>query len=373
MSLSKRPLVILNALKLHQGPHRLPTGNFQFVLYLAGEVAHLEDFDIRFLTDVDSHGPIAERVPESKLIRTQLRSNSIVAADLAVLRVVRQLRPAIYHRPTGQLPFFPLPCRTIAGIADLSFMVLPHPPLKRFYKEISYRWTIRRADRVVCISRYTQNEVMKRLHCPSKKLRVVYLGANELPPADPAIFERVPPKYWLAFAHQSHKNAELCMRALIEHRRENPATSLVLIGQNNYVECKLKPMAQALKLGDAVVFIGVVTSAELSALYQRALGLLFPSKFEGFGLPVIEAMRAGCPVICSNACSLPEVAGDAAVMIAPDDLTGMVTAMQIFASNQMVRENFIAAGLKQADCFTWKRAAQETAAIYRELLPHSVS
>jgi len=364
-----RPLVLVNALKLHEGALRSPAGNFQHVYNLAGELARLQDVAVHFLTDSDSYGPFSDRVSESQLIRTQLRGNSIVAADLAVRRAVYDMRPAIYHRPTGQLPFFPLPCLKVAGIADLNFKTLPCPILKRLYKEISYRWTVRHADRVVCVSRYTQSDVMKRLHCPPEKLRVVYHGANKLRPADAAIFERVPAKYWLAFAHQNHKNAELCLRALVEHRRLAPATALVLIGQNNYVESKLKPMAQALGLGDAVVFVGVVTSAELSALYQRALGLLFPSRFEGFGLPVIEAMRAGCPVICSTACSLPEVAGDAAVMIAPDDLAGMVAAMQNVVANEMFRKNLIAAGLKQAGSFTWERAAQETAAIYRELLP----
>ena len=101
--------------------------------------------------------------------------------------------------------------------------------------------------------------------------------------------------------------------------------------------------------------------------------MLFPSKFEGFGLPVLEAMHAGCPVICSNVCSLPEIAGTAAVMIPPDDLNGMVKAMQDITANEGIRGGLIAAGLNQAKRFTWERAAQETASIYRELLTRGAS
>ena len=363
-----QPVSLVNALKLHEGALRSPTGNFHHVLYLAEELVKLDEFDVRLLVDLDSYQPFAERVGEQNLITTALRGNSILAADYAVWRAVRKLRPAIYHRPTGQIPFFPLSCRTVGGVADLNFISLPCALPKRLYKEASYRWTIRHADRVVCVSNFTRQDVISRLRCPVEKLRVVYHGANQLPAPDWAVHDRIPGSYWIAFAHQQHKNAELCLQALADHRRINVASALVLIGENSYIEKKLKPLAQTLGVGKAVYFPGRVTAAELSGLYHKALGLLFPTRFEGFGLPVLEAMQVGCPVICSNVCSLPEVAGDAAILVSPNDLSGMEVAMQKIITSLSFRESLIKAGFAQAARFSWVKAAKETADIYREIL-----
>lgn len=366
--MADKPLILVNALKLHEGPQRSPTGNFHHVLHLAGELAHCPEFDICFLTDLDSHEPFAQRVPARQLVRTPLQGNSILAADWAVYQAVRRLRPAIYHRPTGQLPFFPLACRTIGGVADLNFRCLPGSRVKRLYKEASYRWTVRRADRVVCVSEFTRQDVARALNCPAAKLRVIYHGANELPPPDPAILRQVPPRYWLTFAHQKHKNAELCLQALAEHRRSHPADALVLIGAHSHIQEVLQPLAARLGVGEAAIFVGRISAAELAALYGQAVGLLFLSKFEGFGLPVLEAMRAGCPVICSNVCSLPEVAGQAALMLAPDDLSGLVRAMFDLTVKSDLRSRLIAAGLAQARRFSWSQSARQTVQLYKEML-----
>lgn len=366
-----RPLVLLNALKLHQGPERLPTGNFQHVLHLATELSRCPEFDVRLLTDLDSHGPLAERIDAEQLVPTPLRGNSIVAADRAVVQAVRRLQPAIYHRPTGQLPFFKLPCRAVTGVADLGFMVLPHPLLKRLYKELSYRWTMYQADCVVCVSQFTRADVARRLGVPDEKLRVIPHGANQLPPPDTRLADQVGGPFFVVFAHQTHKNAELCLRALGALRTEMPSLRLAVIGKNAFVERTLKPLAAQAGVGTMARFMGVPTSAELAGLYRRAVGLLFPSRFEGFGLPVLEAMNMDCPVVCSNVCSLPEVAGDAAVQLAPDNLDGMKAAMRRLILDSRWREERIAAGRLQAAKFTWRRAAELTIAIYQELLPIS--
>jgi len=367
-SVLPRPRILINALKLHQGPHRLPTGNFQIVLHLAAELGQSDEFDIKYLTDLDSHPVLAEHVPESRLVRTSLRGNSIAAADWTVLTAVRRLRPQIYHRPTGQLPFCPLPCKTISGIADVSFRTLPYPFLRRLYKEASYRWTARMADRIICISQFTHDEVALHFKVPLTRLRVAHLGANPMPSAAPLGGGSPREAYFVVFAHQVHKNAELCLRALGQIRRQHPAATLAVVGKNEFVELTLKPLAMQLGLAGAVEFVGAPSAGQLAGLYDRAVGLLFPSRFEGFGMPVLEAMGRDCPVVCSNAGSLPEVAGDAAVVLDPDDLDGMVSAMARLLTDQGWRASLVQAGRAQVQKFTWRRTAELTEDVYRELL-----
>lgn len=364
-------LILVNALKLHEGPNRWPAGNCQHVLQLAAELARDAAHDIRFLTDRNSYDALAAHVDAARLVPTPLKGTSVVHADLAVIRAVRALRPAVYHRPTGQLPLVPLPCRTVMGIADLGFAVLPHPPLKRLYKELSYRWSARRADRVICVSRFTRDDVARRLRVPEEKLRVILHGANVLPEPDFRLADTVGMPFFLVFAHQPHKNAELCLNAAADLRSRHPGVGLVLVGPGAAVSRRLLPLAQRLGIGGSVRLVGMPTGAELAGLYRRALALLFPSWFEGFGLPVLEAMRLGCPVVCSDRCSLPEVAGDAAVQVAPDDLRGMTSAMLRMAGDAAWRGERSAAGKRRAARFTWRRAAEETLAVYDELLAQS--
>jgi len=365
------PLILVNALKLHEGPHHLPAGNCQHVLHLAAELARFEQFDIRFITDLQSYGPLAECIDPSKLVYTPLSGPSIIKANRAVVHAVRQLRPDIYHRPTGQLPFLKMPCMTVMGVADLGFTVLPYPPIKRLYKELSYRWSIRQADRVICVSRFTYDDVANRLKVAKQKLRVILHGSNTLPAPEFGLAESLRGPFFIVFAHQPHKNAELCLEAMSELRSVMPTLRLAIIGNNRYIERELKPLAIRLNIGSAAHFVGTPTPSELAGLYHQAVGLLFPSRFEGFGLPVLEAMKIGCPVICSNTCSLPEIAGNAALQLAPDDLFGMKSAMHCLVHDPGWRKEHIIAGRKQAALFTWRHAAEETIAVYQELLSSS--
>jgi alpha-1,3-rhamnosyl/mannosyltransferase len=120
-----------------------------------------------------------------------------------------------------------------------------------------------------------------------------------------------------------------------------------------------------------VRFVGRISDASLAGLYGRALGLLFLSRYEGFGLPLIEAMGCGCPVIASNVCSLPEVAGDAAPLFDPDDVPGIARAMDALAGEPGHRDELVARSRRRAEQFTWERAAAETVKVYQSLLSSS--
>ncbi len=332
---------------------------------LAVALAALGKIRLILLVDEGSEAALHAAAPQLELHRV-LGGRGVFAADHQVVAACRHLKPDIYHRPTGQLPFARLPCRSVASIADLNFRSVPMSWTKRVYKELSYRWTLRRADRITCVSTYTRDELVRHLHAAPEYLSVIHHGTSELPPADFALARSIGGRYWLTFGHQAHKNVETCIRALAA--RTTAGEKLVVVGQSQHIDQILRPEVRRLGLDHAVVFAGRVSDATLRGLYEQALGLLFLSRYEGFGLPLLEAMGCDCPVIASNVCSLPEVAGDAALLFAPNDDAGVSAAMTVLAENPARREDLIAHGRIRSQQFTWKQAAEKTLAVYQSLL-----
>lgn len=363
-----RPRVLLSALRLGDGAPDRRTGNFYHVFYLVQALARRHDVDLTVLADESSYDAMAELLPAGRLHRASVRGN-VVGRDLAIASTVYRLRPDVYHKPTGALPTLPLPCPTIAGIADLNFVALPTRPDKRLYKELTHRWTSRRATHIVCVSEYTRQEVLSYLNPDPARVSVIPHGTNELAGGDDGMAARMEldlGRYWLAFAHHAHKNVETLLQAAAYRAFAGTGElPLVIVGDGPYVDDVLRPMVEALNLGATVRFPGRVTSGTLRGLYQRASGLLFPSQYEGFGLPVLEAMALGCPVVCSNVCSLPEVAGDAAALMAPTDIRALLDAVRRLESG--ARHDQIRRGRLRAASFTWERAADATAQLYRSV------
>jgi glycosyltransferase involved in cell wall biosynthesis len=359
------PKVLLAALRLTDGPTRRRSGNFWHVVHLVGALAREESVDLRVLADEDSHDEIAAVLPPERIVRVQV-GGDVVRRDLATLAAVRRLRPDVFHKPAGALPTVPLPCRTIAGIADLNFATLPTRLDKRIYKELTHRWTSRVADHVVCVSDYTKRRVIDYLGTPADRVSVIHHGTNELTGHDDGVAEQVRRdggSYWLAFAHHAHKNVETLLR-VAERRQQKGAEPLRLavVGEGEYVTGVLQPMAA--RLGVQVTFVGKVSSGSLRALYRQSAGLLFPSRYEGFGLPLLEAMANDCPVICSDICSLPEIAGDAAILVPPQDIAAWVSALDALERR---RDELIARGRMRVQHFTWAKAAAETVALYEKV------
>jgi glycosyltransferase involved in cell wall biosynthesis len=363
------PLIIIHALRLHEGPTKHRGGNFYHMRHLLPALLPLlEELGLSVVVLVDELGArdFASIIPERQLLRIGDSSDGILRSDAVVRAAVSKFKPALYYRPTGQLPWGRLNCICMVGVADLNFRWLKMSVFKRIYKELSYRWSFSQAERVICISEFTRRDVAVKFKVSDDKLRVVHHGAPRLP--EPSDKHGVTECLWLTFGHQSHKNVELCLCAFVRWVKIHPEDVLVIVGDNPHLTRVLKPLAQSLGVTSNVKFVGKVSSAELSDLYWKAKALLFLSRFEGFGLPVLEAMQVGCPVIASDVCSLPEVAGDAAILINPDDEDALLRAM-----NQMddpaERMNYIAKGKARAAQFTWEAAGRRTADIILELLP----
>ncbi len=282
----------------------------------------------------------------------------------------------------------------VATVPDLQHEVYPEffSPEVLDWRRLRYRRTVERAERVLTFSRYSKAQLVERLGADPERVVVTYLdGAPELAAADAdtptpgAVRARygLPERYFFyPGASWPHKNHRVLFEALAELKRRHPsAPSLVLTGARIDGGVDLRAACRRLGLEDDVHLLGYVPRDDLPALYSASLATVFPSLFEGFGIPVVEAMRAGSPVICSSATSLPEIAGDAAVYFDParaDELCARLAAFHAAGSNGVPvtsasepvrsRRDLVRAGRLQAAKFSWERTARATLDAFRAAL-----
>ncbi len=178
----------------------------------------------------------------------------------------------------------------------------------------------------------------------------------------------LPDEYILYFgSNKPHKNLVTLVEAYATMAAETGAR-LVIAGYWDAAYPESRRRAEALGLGERVRFLGPVDEADAPALYSGATCFVFPSRYEGFGLPVLEAMACGAAVACSNTSSLPQVGGDAALYFAPEDIDGLAHALRRLISDPVLRQTLAQKGLEQARRFSWSRTATQTLEVYRSLV-----
>lgn len=273
-------------------------------------------------------------------------------------------------------------CPTIVTVHDLSFVRYPEAfrlP-NRLYLSLFTVLSTRRAARVIAVSESTRRDVVAFCGVPDERVMVVPNGVSEaFCPADPTAvteFRRrrgLPERFMLFLGTlEPRKNLVRLLEAYAAWRRtsRDPVVLVIAGGKGWFYETIFAHVAK-LDLGDAVLFPGFVPADELPWWYRAAELFVYPSRFEGFGLPVLEAMACGTPTITSRASSLPEIAGDAALLVDPEDTGELADAIARIMSEPTLADELRSAGLRQAGHFTWARAAESTAGIYRDVLTPS--
>ena len=252
--------------------------------------------------------------------------------------------------------------RSVLTVQDLSFEHFPEVMSRsdRFYFRTFVPRSARRADRVLTGSEWTKSDLVERYGVDPDRIVVTPYGVDPLFRADGPRQERAP--YALVVgALQERKRPELALSAL---KAVDSDLRLVFAGPDRGLQSELREQARRLGLAERVEFAGHVSPDELAALYRGASCLLFPSRYEGFGLPVLEAMASGTPVVAARSSSIPEVAGDAAVLV-DGDAEEFAAGIDRALSD---RDRLGAAGLARAERFSWAETARSTAAVYRELV-----
>ncbi len=283
----------------------------------------------------------------------------------------------IFYSPDFVLPPTRRVTRTLLTVHDLSFMHYPEtfvPPLRRYLERVVPR-SIARADLVLADSAHTRSDIISLFGAPPDKVQVLYSGVHPrfCPEPEPGERERLRDRYNIGDQPyvlsvgtiQPRKNYVRLIQAFAHLptctlRAAN--LQLLIGGGKGWLYQDI--FAEAEKHGNRVRLLGFVDDADLPALYRNAALFAFPSLYEGFGLPVLEAMACGAPVVCSNGSSLPEVAGDAALLVDPHDTDALAQAMARALEDADLRQKMIACGFAQAARFTWEQAACQLLAAF---------
>jgi glycosyltransferase involved in cell wall biosynthesis len=267
---------------------------------------------------------------------------------------------------------------TVLTVHDLIFKLFPryHKRLNYWFLNAAMPLFVRRADAIIAISQATRRDLMAHYGTPPEKITVVYEAAAPCfrpPPPQAVAAIRVryglPERFLLTVGTiEPRKNLARLLEALVRLRQRYPDLYLVVVGSRGWLYQGFFQRIAELGVQDVVHLPGYVPDADLPAVYGAATLMVMPSLYEGFGLPVLEAMACGVPVVCSRAASLPEIGGAAARYFDPTDVEDMTQALDQVLADAELRAAMVAAGLEQAARFSWDRVARETMAVYERVL-----
>lgn len=282
----------------------------------------------------------------------------------------------IYHFPNFIIPPLPAGPKAVVNIHDCCFFKCPETmePKNRAYLLKKIQGTVKRADHILTISETIAQEIQEEFGISEDRVTATLLGAPPAlqPPPDAEIPERVRalgidgPFLLHVGTLEPRKNHQFLFKVF--EQLTSFDGSLVLCGMKGW---QVEPILEAMENSprrDRILHLDYVSDEDLASLYQRAEALLFPSLYEGFGLPPIEAMRQGCPVICSNGGSLPEVVGDAGLVLPLEDPSQWADAIETLLGDPDRRAKLLNAGHARASRFSWRKCAEETWDVYRSLM-----
>jgi len=344
------------------------TGTETYSLELIKALARLANTSVR-LRLYTPHPPYPTDWPGQPHVETRVIPLPRLWTHLRLAAELLRQPPHALFVPAHVLP---LVCRVpaVVTVHDLGYRHYPqaHRPLDRRYLEWTTRRHTRVARHIIADSLATKADLVKFYQADARRISVVYLGRDEkLAPVTAAgQIEAVKNRYqingdYLLYLGTLHprKNLVRLIEAFAAARPQFPALKLVIAGQKGWLYAEIFARVQALGLAGQVVFPGFVANADKPALLSGALAYVFPSLYEGFGLPVLEAMACGAPVLTSTASSLPEVAGEAALLVDPTNPAQIAAGLAELAGNPALRQQLAARGFEQIKKFSWDAAAAQ--------------
>jgi glycosyltransferase involved in cell wall biosynthesis len=323
------------------------------------------------------HGPWGELIPSVTVpVNARNRVEWVRGEQQYVPRLAKREGVALVHSLASTAPLWGS-FRRVVTIHDVIYRIYPdaHAGVLTHGMRVLIKSAALRSHRIQAVSEATRDDLVKLLKVPSAKIDVVPNGvgttARATPEPEAALRRRLElgerPVVLSVSAKRPHKNLLRLLEAVARiDAAERPV--LVLPGYATWHEAELRERAAALRIEDDVRFLGWVDDAELEGLYAAASAFVFPSLYEGFGLPVLEAMARGVPVACSDRSSLPEVAGDAALLFDPERVHDIADAVRRLVTDDELRDELRAKGRERAARFTWRRTAELVLASYDRAL-----
>ena len=287
----------------------------------------------------------------------------------------------VYHAPSPEFLNM-TDCKIVVTVHDLVYRAFPqgHTPETVAMTEKQLKDIVAKADRIICTSEHTRKDLHQYFTLPQEKTCVVYQGVDqdifyrveqkELSAAEPFLKKNgiVSPFLLFVGTIEPRKNLANLLKAFaLLQEQKKFSGHLVVVGMKGWMTDGIKQMIDELNLVSKVIFMGFVSDEELRILYNKAEVFVFPSFYEGFGFPIVEAMSCGAPVVASNVSSCVEVAGDAALTVDPRSPQEIAHAVGRILEDGLMRNALIEKGLKRSRGFSFLRTAQETLKVYQEV------
>lgn len=291
-------------------------------------------------------------------------------------REIKKENINLFHGTSFVLPFFK-PCKYVLTIYDLSYLYYPesYTFLNRLYYLLFLKHSIKIADRIIAISEAAKNEIMHEFGVGERKISVIYPSVDEhfgvIRKSTAQIFVEQnylisSPFFIFVGSLIPRKNLVRIIKAF-DKIKNNVAHKLIIIGKRGWLYDEIFETVRILNLQNRVVFTNYVSEQDLPLFYNAADALIFTSLHEGFGIPILEAMACGCPVITSNKSSMPEVAGDAAVLVDPIDIDEIADAMMKIVEDEELRKKLVNKGFERAKLFSWENSAKKLLDVYESV------
>jgi glycosyltransferase involved in cell wall biosynthesis len=349
-------------------------GVSRYVTELAARIPSVSSLSAQVVAPLHCNQYLAQNalhqvgVSWSGFLRSAARINEL-AASLAAPLITRHLNPALIHW-TWFSPHRPPPhVRTVVTVYDMIHELFPKDFRSDDPTAANKRRCVDSADHVICISESTKRDLQEICGVAESKISVTHLGTSPAFTADtPAsTVDRGRPYILYVGARGGYKGFWHLVRALETSPALHNAFDLVAFGGGDFTASELERIGSA-RVGSMSIRHTAGDDRQLADCYRHARAFVYPSLYEGFGIPPLEAMGCNCPVACTNTSSIPEVVGDAAVLFDPGDVESTRAAVEQVCFDETVRRRMVQAGADRARQFSWDRCARETAAVYRNVL-----
>ena len=355
-------------------------GNESYALNLIEALAQIDRVNqyTLFVTTAEAHDRFHQRWPNFQVRRT-LPHTPLIRIPLTLSAELRKNPVDVLHVQFTAPPF--CPCPVVVSIHDLSFEHLPQTFNRRSRTQLrlTVRHSARRASKILTLSEHTRRDVIESYGVEPANVTAIPLAAPAHfgPVDDDKELQRVRHNYGIDGDYiltvgsiQPRKNLVRLIKAYAELRAahsSNDYPKLVIVGRCGWLYDETFRALEETNVKESVILTGYVPESDLPALYSGAICFIYPSYFEGFGLPPLEAMKCGAPVIVGNATSLPEVVGDAALQVDPFDVSAIARAMDQLITDSDLRRQLRVKGEARAKLFDWKDTAERTLAVYEQV------
>lgn len=341
------------------------TGTETYAYQLILALAHLTSAELR-LRLYTHQPPEPDPWPRSPFVETRVIPFPRLWTHVRLAAEIGRHPPDLLFVPAHVLPLY-CPVPAVVTVHDLGYLYHPeaHPFLQRLYLDWSTRRHSRIARHIIADSEATRTDLIKHYQAKPQAVSVVHLGRDPTlkPVPDPTPVKaryHIQGDYLLYIGTLQPRKNLIRLLAAFQRVSQNYAVKLVLAGGKGWLYDEIFDRVQAMDLRERVILPGFVAEADKAALISGALVYLYPSLYEGFGLPLLEAMACGTPILTSNVASMPEIAGDAALLVDPYSVEAMVAGLTRLLADASLRQTLVEKGFRRLQDFSWAKAARQT-------------